>query len=85
MKTVDYCIGNLSCIILHIPSLYIFASVSDLTSSNNDNPLGIWYYVLMALGFTLTFITMFLTYKYTKKEIDSTMNHFENHDIHSDL
>mmetsp|Transcript_2047 Transcript_2047/g.1846 ORF Transcript_2047/g.1846 Transcript_2047/m.1846 type:complete len:85 (+) Transcript_2047:418-672(+) len=73
MKTIDFCIGNLTTIFHHIPSVYILASVSDLTSSDQNNPLGAWYYVLVAVGITITITTMVVIFKYTKQEIERTM------------
>lgn len=73
MSTKDYMIGNLVIIICDAPYIYVWASISDI-SSVSSNPLGPWYYVLLAIGLLIVIIVIVMTYIYAKRELRKILN-----------
>ena len=55
MSTCDYMIGTLPTFIADVPYIYVCASISDVSKISSSNPLGAWYYVLLAIGFVFLF------------------------------
>ncbi|CAI2374213.1 unnamed protein product [Moneuplotes crassus] len=72
MSSLNFTLGNLSAILGHVPTIYILSSISDITSG--EDPLGPWIFVITAIGVIFMIVIIF---KYTKAEIDSTMESVE--------
>uniref|UniRef100_A0A7S3J0W2 VTT domain-containing protein n=1 Tax=Euplotes harpa TaxID=151035 RepID=A0A7S3J0W2_9SPIT len=73
MSTVDYIIGNLPIIVADVPYIWVCASISDVSKVTDSNPLGVWYYVLLAVGLMIILIVIVLIYIFAKKEFNKTM------------
>lgn len=72
MTTFDYCVGNLPIILIDLPYIYVCASISDVSKAD-DNPLGVWYYVILAIGLVLIIIVVVLIYIYARRELNKTL------------
>lgn len=77
MNALDFMIGNLSSIILHTPTLYFIASVSDAHKIASTSPIGGWYFVILAVSFVIVGVIVWLIYDFAKKELDKTLNNIK--------
>ena len=72
MSTCDYMIGNLVIFVSNVPYIYVCASISNV-SDVSDNPLGVWYYVLLVVGLIIAIIVAVMTFCYAKRELNKIM------------
>ena len=82
MDALDFSIGNSVWILTHIPSLCIFASVSDF--ANSDNAFGYWSYLLTAIGIGLIIFVVCLVVKYVKKEIKKSRKDWDEDQLNEE-
>ena len=78
MSVLDYMIGNIPTFIADIPYIYVWASISDVSKLSSSNPLGYWYYVLLAVGLVIIIIVVILITIFAKRELNKTMKNIEN-------
>ena len=71
-------IGNLPIIVADVPYIYICASISDVSKVTSSNPLGVWYYVLLAVGLIIIVTVIILIYFFARRELKKTMDQIKN-------
>jgi large-conductance mechanosensitive channel len=74
MHACNYFIGNLAMLGSNIPTIYIGATISDVSNiGSSQDGLGYWKYVLLAAGFVIVVIVIFLVACYARREFKRTM------------